>query len=321
MQDILKINDRGNVRDAVPLRAIPYVTSWKDTPDGIVRTLAAPKTIRKMGFEISSRQNNLFAYQMDAQGHFEQVPPEQWESWVVTLNSLTLKLQADEREDADGENWAPWRIKAVLELPDNVFVWLDEFQRWHSLNRPLAVPDDYWNDCLKWESNHESLLAKFHDPNSKLSESEWAMLDVAPPELEQENDRLCLTPIFPPEIKNRLWRYAEGFVTAEQVGTKASAAAKVESAPHDTPEAKVEADKGTTAKTNKLIWDDAMLRALYEESILPGVTQTGLAIKHGVSRQRIGNLLKQAKAKFGSGKPSQYSLSMAPNKIHRGNKY
>lgn len=207
MQAILKINDGGNVRDAVPLRAIPYVTFWKDSPDGIVSTLAAPKT-------------GLFAYQMDAQGHFEQVPPEQWESWVVTLNCLTLKYQADERDGAEQENHASWRIKAILELPDNVFVWLDEFQRWHSRTRPLAVSEDYWNDCLKWESNHERLLAKLRDPSSELSELEWAILDEPDPGLEQESDRLCLTPIVPPEIENKMWRYSEGNPQIEQVREK-----------------------------------------------------------------------------------------------------
>lgn len=296
MQIILDIGGH----KAIPIRAIPQVTNWNESPDTVVQTLAAPK-------------NNLFAYQMDAQSNYAQVPPEQWESWVVTLKCLTKKLQADEREGAEDENEAPWRIKAVLELPDDVFIWLDEFQRWYSLSRPLEdVPDDYQNDCLKWESNQERLLAKNRDPNSELSESELAMLDEPRPWSAQASDQLCLTPIFPPAIENSLWRFA--FVVASPV-------AKPEAAPYGTPEAKVEADKGTTAKTNKLIWDDALLRALYEESILPGVTQTGLAIKHGVSRQRIGKLLNQAKENFRLGKPSQYSLLMAPNKFHRGTKH
>lgn len=50
--------------------------------------------------------------------------------------------------------------------------------------------------------------------------------------------------------------------------------------------------------TNKKTWDDAKLRALWEESILPNVTNASLAKKHRVTRQRIGALIKQAKAKF-----------------------
>ena len=64
--------------------------------------------------------------------------------------------------------------------------------------------------------------------------------------------------------------------------------------PTDTPAGKVK------AVPNKNTWDDAKLRALWEESNMPGVTQTSLAGKHGVSRQRIGILLKGAKEKFTS---------------------
>lgn len=70
----------------------------------------------------------------------------------------------------------------------------------------------------------------------------------------------------------------------------------------DAPAAKVEAGAVTTPKagTNKKTWDDARLRALWEESIMPGVKITSLAKKHGVSRQRIGALIKTAKEKFSS---------------------
>jgi hypothetical protein len=50
--------------------------------------------------------------------------------------------------------------------------------------------------------------------------------------------------------------------------------------------------------TNKKIWDDSKLKALWEESILPGVTQKSLSDKYGISRQRIAYLIKTAKNKF-----------------------
>ena len=53
-----------------------------------------------------------------------------------------------------------------------------------------------------------------------------------------------------------------------------------------------------TVGTNKKKWDDVRLRALWEESIMPGVTQTSLAQKHGVKRQRIATLINTAKGKF-----------------------
>lgn len=218
MQVTLKINDRGNVRDALPLRAISDVTSWGTSPDSIVRALAEPKTTRVGSLEIRNRHNELFAYQMDSQGRYEQVPPEQWEPIVNTLDILTEKLQAYEREDIENENYGPWKLLATLELPDNVFIWLDEFQRWYSTTRPLKDTDDY----LKWERNQERLNAKRQEPGSKLTESEWEMLDEASPQSVQESDKLCLSPILPHDIENRVWRYAEGFDATKPEGLQES---------------------------------------------------------------------------------------------------
>ncbi|CAH1903701.1 hypothetical protein NTGHW29_140076 [Candidatus Nitrotoga sp. HW29] len=54
----------------------------------------------------------------------------------------------------------------------------------------------------------------------------------------------------------------------------------------------------TRVGTNKKVWDDARLQALWEESILPGVTQKSLGDKYSISRQRIAALIKTAKNKF-----------------------
>ena len=51
-------------------------------------------------------------------------------------------------------------------------------------------------------------------------------------------------------------------------------------------------------RTNKKTWDDAKLKALWDESNMPGVTHTSLGMKHGVTRQRIGTLIGEAKDRF-----------------------
>lgn len=73
--------------------------------------------------------------------------------------------------------------------------------------------------------------------------------------------------------------------------------------------------------TNKLRWDDAKLRALYEESILPGVTQISLGEKYGVKRQRIAKLLQDAREKFGSVKSSYSQLMQTGNRTNKGRRY
>lgn len=171
-------------RKALPLRAIPYVTSWKIPPDEIVNLLAAPKT-KKIGLnlEIRNRHNELFAYQMDSQRSFVGVPPGQWEAWIITYSSLTKKLRANERSGATDENYADWRTEAVLELPDNVFVWLDEFQAWYRVSQ---------------------------DQCRAINLSEHGDDEEGP---EWVDDPICLTPVFPPEIEDKLWRYTASFVT------------------------------------------------------------------------------------------------------------
>ncbi len=163
-------------RAALPLRAIPYVTSWKVSPDELVDVLFERSHARP------SRFNNLCAYLMGAQGRFVQVPPEQWSIQRAGLESISARLKAG-RGGGTGaavESYSFWQIESILELPDNAFAWLDEFQKWYAISRPMLL-----------------------DPLDDAST------------IRYEEPTLCLTPILPPEIEKRLWRYPpqEGGVT------------------------------------------------------------------------------------------------------------
>lgn len=76
-----------------------------------------------------------------------------------------------------------------------------------------------------------------------------------------------------------------------------------------------------TVMTNKKIWDDSKLKALWEQSIMPGVTITSLAKKHGVSRQRIATLIQTAKKKFSTNNSWQNSHSPLQNRFVKGSNY
>ncbi|AJP48282.1 hypothetical protein PG1C_07020 [Rugosibacter aromaticivorans] len=95
------------------------------------------------------------------------------------------------------------------------------------------------------------------------------------------------------------------------------AAPKVEAAPLEqaAPAAKVESESVARTKTNKKKWGDEELRALWDDSNMPGVSQISLAKKHGVTRQRIGKLLKKAKEKFSVSRAMSNPFSPQPRTV------
>ena len=144
---------------------------------------------------------------MRDQVRYDPLPASQWKDSGVSINSLTKRLMADEREEATDENHGPWRVAAVLTLPDNVFVWLNEFQSWYSATRPMIHRDG--------DSTRMSALKAEHE----RTDSDTQKLDSMEAELFQTaDDSLCLTPILPPEIEGKIWRYAEVVVPVAATG-------------------------------------------------------------------------------------------------------
>ncbi len=112
-------------REALPVRAIPYVTGWnKFSPDVVARYMA------------QARNDGLFtewdipltAYQLHA-GAPTAIASRDWDAVVVTLNGYEAELEQHCPNDAI--NRAAWLNGAVNMLPGGVFVWLDEFERAH----------------------------------------------------------------------------------------------------------------------------------------------------------------------------------------------
>jgi hypothetical protein len=133
----------------------------------------------------------LVAYQMDAHGNFIEIPSRQWEAVSVALDSLTLKLQADERAGGVGESHARWRVEAVLTLPATTFVWLTDFQRWYTFTRPLIIPSEA--DVALWRMEQ---AARYGGEDLALR------LEEGIPEIKQQ-DYLHLTVIIPSELVGR----------------------------------------------------------------------------------------------------------------------
>lgn len=106
-------------RDALPVRAIPYVTGWKLSPDEICKQLA-----RRVD-PLFIKLENLIAYHVKS-GKAVQMWPKEWDAFVARLNGLESDLRA-EFQDAD-QGYAAWRRASPEALPPGVFVWLDVFE-------------------------------------------------------------------------------------------------------------------------------------------------------------------------------------------------
>jgi hypothetical protein len=173
-------------RDALPLRAIPYVTNWQESPDSLVRVLAAPKTKKFRGKNIRIKHSELFAYRADDEGNYAQINHKQWERSVLAIDNLSGNFKANEREGELYGNHDAWRTAAVLILPDNAFIWLDEFQAWYSRTRQPEINSDNLSDA----------------PTDD--------------DVEQQSDMLDFVQCFPAEIESRLWRYSSDFASTAQ---------------------------------------------------------------------------------------------------------
>jgi hypothetical protein len=112
-------------REALPVRAIPYVAGWERLyhPESVARNLA-----RKEGAPFDKLQN-LVAYRRIA-GKPLPVMANEWTAVMAELKGYETEFRErrpniDEEDDHAG--YSAWRKGAALKLPAGVFVWLDEF--------------------------------------------------------------------------------------------------------------------------------------------------------------------------------------------------
>lgn len=124
-------------REALPVRAIPYVTGERYTPDLVAESLARATAAP---FE---KLRNLVAYHRPA-GRPVQVMTCEWNAVVVQVKGFEAGLH-ELRPGIEGADdhvgVAAWEKGAALKLPVGVFVWLDEFLREREADHK-RTPDD-----------------------------------------------------------------------------------------------------------------------------------------------------------------------------------
>ena len=108
-----------NRREAIPVRAIPYVEGWRQlSPDVVARGLSRTS-------EISELLCDLTAHHVSDGGIGDMLPKE-WDNIVDALNALEIELN---EKDSDHRKTRPEWLKRSIEcLPAGCFVWRDELE-------------------------------------------------------------------------------------------------------------------------------------------------------------------------------------------------
>lgn len=106
-------------REAIPVRAIPYVTCWTISPDALAREfsgkLSAP----------FARLIGLQSYHVKG-GCIVQTLPEEWDGIVVALEAFEADIRFRFPDRTQG--YYQWRQRSANKLPAGVFVWREEFE-------------------------------------------------------------------------------------------------------------------------------------------------------------------------------------------------
>lgn len=106
-------------REALPIRAIPYVTGWGLSPDEVAKHFA--KAMGKPFGRLENTSAHILAGDQQ-----RQVLPKEWDLYVAALDGLEAELKAKHSNEKLG--YSEWVKLSVTRLPAGAFVWRDEFE-------------------------------------------------------------------------------------------------------------------------------------------------------------------------------------------------
>lgn len=108
-----------NGREAIPIRALPFVTGWELSPDVLAIALAQDG-------DWSDRLKRIRAHCLAPDGSHSEMLPKEFDGSVVALRVLSASLKA--AEVLEGDSYPAWREQSPSKLPSHCFVWRDEFE-------------------------------------------------------------------------------------------------------------------------------------------------------------------------------------------------
>lgn len=106
-------------REAIPIRAIPFVTGWLMGPINVATSLA--------NTDWAETLKGINAYHLFSNDGPAKTLPKEWDVIVIDLRVLSSKLGGEEK--IKDENFAIWWRDSISLLPAGVFVWKDEFEQ------------------------------------------------------------------------------------------------------------------------------------------------------------------------------------------------
>lgn len=116
-------------REAIPVRAIPFLTNWETmSPDAIAEALAHEDELHwDYFFPLTALRFESSQPKPIAASWWENFPAKH-----LSAISATLKARETAGELTHEQAYIEWRRQSLLELPSGVFVWKDEFAFCHS---------------------------------------------------------------------------------------------------------------------------------------------------------------------------------------------
>jgi hypothetical protein len=195
-------------RNAIPVRAIPFLTSWETmSPDEVVDALA--------GYVPAFQ--GLVAYRLEGTQQ-KEIPLAWWENFPNRqLKALTEEIKAKETTHETG--YQEWRNRSIPILPAGVFVWQDEYETrhnyFHGPEGTAYLIEDNWLpekeqltrvaldfDPFIPESNTQLIVMEgFHQPDAKaspafesLTENKELKLSLRPQTAQAESPWLVIDP-------------------------------------------------------------------------------------------------------------------------------
>jgi hypothetical protein len=118
MNVIILIPDNGRPREAVPVRAVPWVTGWSVSPDRLCIDLARDHE------DFEPKLKGAVAYHLDRGNPV--VLAKEWDFVRSALRALEEELDAEGA--ARNTSYQAWRHRSTLALPSAVFMWADELR-------------------------------------------------------------------------------------------------------------------------------------------------------------------------------------------------